>query len=139
MTLLPAGLLSLSGFLLFVPQWGPAGYGLLAVALGCAYVIDRPLLKDLILIAVGLVAMSAVPITPDVSVRHMTLMGTAMVIAVAGPYLLSRYLYRDHAIRFPVRTGQQWNRAERWYLPAVVVLGYLLLSVCMIPSGVYQN
>ncbi|WP_323959453.1 type II CAAX prenyl endopeptidase Rce1 family protein [Arthrobacter sp. JZ12] len=69
----------------------------------------------------------------------MAIMGTAMVLAVGVPYTLSRFVFRDHAIRFPVLTGQKWNRTERWYLLAVVVIGYLVLPVYMVPTGVYEN
>lgn len=52
---------------------------------------------------------------------------------------MSRYVYRDHAIRFPISTGHRWTTAERWYLVAVVVLGWLILPVYMINTGVYEN
>jgi len=69
----------------------------------------------------------------------MLLMGTALAVAVAVPYLVSRYVYRDDAGRFPIATGHRWTRLERWYLVAVVVLGWLILPVYMIPTGVYLN
>jgi membrane protease YdiL (CAAX protease family) len=109
----------------------------LAVALGL--VADRPLGKDLALIAVGLVVMSLVPITTDVSNAHMVTMGTAMVLAVAIPYSVSRWVYRDHAVRFPIRTGERWTRVEKGYLLVVPLLGYALLPVYMIGTGVYAN
>jgi hypothetical protein len=88
---------------------------------------------------VGLTAMSLVPITTDISTEHMVVMGTAMVLAVGIPYSVSRFVIKDHAIRFPVRTGQPWTRAEKWYLPAVLVIGYALMPVYMIRTGVYTN
>ncbi|MFP5367886.1 MAG: type II CAAX prenyl endopeptidase Rce1 family protein, partial [Actinomycetes bacterium] len=45
----------------------------------------------------------------------------------------------DHAIRFPIRTAEPWTRAEKWYLPAVLVIGYALMPVYMIRTGVYNN
>ncbi len=110
---------------------------LFAVALGL--VLDRRLGRDLALIAVGLAVMSAVPVTTDVTDEHMVTMGTAMVLAVALPYLGSRYVLRDHAVRFPIRTGEPWTRLEKGYLVAVPVLGYALLPVYMIRTGVYEN
>jgi hypothetical protein len=136
---IPAALVSASGFLLFALQDRLSGFLLLAAALVLAGIISRRLMIDLALIAVGLTAMSLVPITTDISTEHMAVMGTAMILAVGIPYAVSRFITRDHAIRFPVRTGQPWTRAEKWYLPAVLVIGYALMPVYMIRTGVYTN
>ncbi len=137
--LIPAMLVSLSGYVLFVLQDRVVGFGLLAASLLIARFVSAALLRDLSLIAVGLVAMSLVPITTDISTEHMLVMGAAMTVAVGLPYVVSRFVFKDHAIRFPVLTGQRWTRMEKWYLPAVVVMGWALLPVYMISSGVYRN
>ena len=137
--LIPSALVSLSGFVLFVLEQGTAGYGVLALALVLAAFIDRSLLRDLALIAVGLVAISLVPITTDISTEHMLVMGTAMILAVAIPYSVSRFVFKDHAVRFPVMTGHPWTQTEKLYLAAVVVMGYALLPVYMVSTGVYRN
>jgi hypothetical protein len=139
LAVIPAALVSASGFLLFVREDRLSGFLLLAVALGLAGFINRRLLIDLALIAAGLTAMSLVPITTDISTEHMAVMGTAMIVAVGIPYAVSRFITRDHAIRFPIRSGQPWTRAEKWYLPAVLVIGYALMPVYMIRTGVYNN
>ena len=137
--LLPALLLAASGLLLFGVHWRPGAYVVLAVALGLAAVVDRPLAKDLLLIAFGLVTISLVPINTEISWDHMLLMGTALAVAVVAPYLVSRFVYSDHAVRFPIRAGHRWTTLERWYLVAVLVLGWIILPVYMIPTGVYLN
>ncbi len=137
--LVPAALVSVAGPVLFVLHQPVIGYGLLAVALATAAVAGRALLRDLLLIVFGLTVMSLVPITTDISPEHMAVMGTAMILAVGVPYAVSRFAYRDHAITFPVRTGTPWTRTEKWYLPVVVVMGYALLPVYMLGTGVYTN
>ncbi len=139
LNVIPAALASASGFLLFARQDRISGFLLLAAALVLAGMLSRRLVIDLALIAVGLTAMSLVPITTDISTEHMAVMGTAMILAVGIPYAVSRFITKDHAIRFPVRTGQPWTRAEKWYLPAVLVIGYALMPVYMIRTGVYNN
>jgi hypothetical protein len=136
--IVPAALVALAGFLLFGLEQDVAGYGLLAVALAVAALVSRPLLRDLSLIVVGLVLMSAVPVNTEISDEHMLSMGTAMVLAIAIPYGVSRFVYRDRAIRFPWRTGR-WTRFEKIWLAAVVVIGYGLLPVYLIRTEVYQN
>jgi hypothetical protein len=137
--LLPALLVSLAGFVLFVLHQPLAGYPLLVVALAAAALVNRALFGDLALIAFGLVVMSLVPITTDISVTHMAVMGAAMVLAVGVPYGVSRFVYQDRAVRFPLRTGKRWTRTEKWYLPVVVLIGYGLLPVYMLGTGVYTN
>jgi hypothetical protein len=137
--LIPATLVSASGFILFVREDRFIGFLLLAAALVLAGFSSRRLLIDLGLIGVGLAAMSAVPITTDISIGHMVVMGIAMVLAVGLPYAVSRFVSKDHAISFPVRSSQPWTTAEKWYLPAVPLLGYAVLPVYMISTGVYRN
>ncbi|MBT2534176.1 CPBP family intramembrane metalloprotease [Arthrobacter sp. ISL-48] len=137
--MIPAALLSASGFILFVLEDRLSGFILLGAALALAGTISRRLFTDLALIAVGLTAMSAVPITTDISTEHMLVMGTAMIVAVGVPYGVSRFITKEHAIRYPIRTGQRWTLGEKWYLPAVLVLGYAVLPVYMIRTGVYAN
>ncbi|ACL41218.1 Abortive infection protein [Pseudarthrobacter chlorophenolicus A6] len=139
LAVVPAAMLSAAGFLLFAREDRISGFLLLAAALAMAGFLSRKLLIDLALIAVGLTAMSLVPITTDISTEHMAVMGTAMVVAVGVPYAASRFVTKDHAIRFPIRTGQPWTRAEKCYLPAVLVIGYALMPVYMIRTGVYEN
>ncbi|MHA7141162.1 MULTISPECIES: CPBP family intramembrane glutamic endopeptidase [unclassified Arthrobacter] len=137
--LIPAVLIAGSGFVMFGLDQRWLGYLLLAAALASSFFIGRQLFKDLALLSLGLIIMSLVPITTDISFEHMFTMGTAMVLAVGLPYSISRFVFKDHAIRFPVLTGQKWTRTERWYLVAVVVMGYFLLPVYMIPTGVFEN
>lgn len=137
--LIPGVLLAASGVLLFGVHWRPGGYVVLSAALLSAGMVDWPLAKDVVLVAFGLVTISLVPINTDISWGHMLLMGSALTVAVAVPYLVSRFGYRDHAIRFPVMAGHRWTTLERWYLVAVLALGWLVLPVYMIGSGVYQN
>jgi membrane protease YdiL (CAAX protease family) len=139
LALVPASALAASGLLLFGLEQRTAGYAVLAVSLLVAFVVSRTLCRDLALAAVGVLAISAVPITTDISLEHMAVMGTAMAVAVAVPYLLSRFVYGDHVIRFPLTHPRTWTRPERWWLLLVVVLGYAVLPVYMIRSGVYQN
>lgn len=137
--LLPTALLAASGVVLFGFEQRLAGYAVLAACLATAAMVDRAMARDLLLIAAGLVIMSVQPVTTDITWSHMLTMGTAMVLAIAVPYLVSRYAYRDHAIRFPIATRRRWTRFEWGWLAAVVALGYLVLPAYMIPTGVYEN
>lgn len=137
--LVPAALVSTSALLLFALRLPVAGYAVLALALVSAFLIDRALFKDLLLLALGLLIISTISVEANISYPNIALMGTVLSLAVLVPYLLSRYAFRDHAIRFPIRTGQPWTLLERAYLPLVVLLGYLILPSYFIGSGAYEN
>ena len=137
--LVPAALVSASAVLLFGLRIPVAGYGVLGAALLLAFVINRALFRDLLLIGLGLVIISTISVEANISYPNMALMGLVLGLAVLVPYLIARYVYRTHAIRFPIRTGQRWTTLERWYLVLVVLLGWLILPTYFIRSGAYQN
>jgi membrane protease YdiL (CAAX protease family) len=143
--LLPIAMLSASGLLLFRFDLGIAGYSMVAAALVAAALGDvitkpaLPLVKDLALIAAGMVIISSVPLDADLSNEHMVRMGLVLALAVVIPYVVSRFVYREHAIRFPIATGQRWSRIEIGYLFLIVALGYAILPFYLISTGVYQN
>jgi membrane protease YdiL (CAAX protease family) len=137
--LVPAALLSASGVLLFGVENDIWGYGLLASSLFAAVLVDRRLTRHLALIAAGMLFISLIPLNADLSITHMTLMGGVLALAVLVPWLVSRFVYREKIISFPVNTGHKWPMAAKFYLLAVVALGYLILPVYLIRTGVYQN
>lgn len=137
--LLPAALVSASAVLLFGVQIALAGYAVLVIALLLAWFIDRALFRDLLLIAVGLGIISTISLEANIDYPNMVLFGVVLSAAVAVPYLIQRFVYRERAIRFPWRGAWPWSRTQWTYIAAVVVIGALLLPFYFISSGVYQN
>ncbi|MET3370681.1 UNVERIFIED_CONTAM: membrane protease YdiL (CAAX protease family) [Jeotgalibacillus campisalis] len=137
--LLPAALLSLSGVPLFAMGNELLGYGLLWASVATAAFIDHRLMRHLALIAAGMTIFSLVPLNADLSTEHMALMGGALALAVLVPWVVSRFAYREDIIKFPVNTGRKWPLAAKLYLIGVVALGYFILPVYLIRTGVYQN
>lgn len=137
--LVPALLLSTSGLLLFGVGNDPAGYSLLALSVLTAVFVEQALARHLGLIGLGMLIISLVPLNADLSMAHMALMGGALACAVLVPWLLSRWGTQERIIRFPVNTGRKWPLAAKLYLLGVVALGYFILPVYLIGTGVYQN
>ncbi len=131
--------LVVSGLLVFALELKPAGFVALAISVAAGFAASRSLGRDLVLVAAGVTVMGLVPVTTDISFEHMLVMGAGMTAAIAVPYLVSRFVYRDHAIRFPVATGQRWTRVEIVWVVLVPLLGYAILPVYMISTGVYLN
>ena len=127
-----------SAFLFFV-LLTPWGYATVVSGLAFASLVSRQLLKDLFLIALPLVLIAQISVKANLEWWNIALMGTVLSLAVLIPYSLSRWVFKDHAIRFPGRPNQPWTRLEWVWLGTVLVLGWLILPVYFIGSGSYQN
>ena len=137
--------LAAPAFFVLLTPW--LGWLLLAAGLGTAFALERgrvtaaghSLTRDLSLIAVGLLIVSSVPLKAELDNAAMIRFTLALGGAVVVPYVLSRWVYRDHAIRFPWRGGGRWRPWQWVWLGAVLVLGWLILPFYFITSGVYLN
>ncbi|WEK62792.1 MAG: CPBP family intramembrane metalloprotease [Candidatus Microbacterium colombiense] len=143
----PAVLVCAAAPAFFVLEIPWLGWILLAAGIAAAWWIERgrvvgsapSLTRDLSLIALGLLIVSVIPLAAELDNLAMLRFTLALGGAVAVPYLVSRYLYRDRAIGFPWRTHRRWGRLQWGWLVAVLVLGWLILPFYFITSGVYQN
>ncbi|MFE4466007.1 type II CAAX prenyl endopeptidase Rce1 family protein [Oerskovia sp. NPDC056781] len=139
MRLLAAALVCGSAVLLFAVHVRPLGYVPLVVGVLLGLLVDRRLGRDLLLIALGMGIISTIPLAADLSDAGIARFAVVLSLAVLVPWAVSRYVYRDDAIRFPVRTGRRWNRTQIVYLLVVLVAGYLILPAYFIGSGSYRN
>lgn len=137
--LVAAALVSVAAVPLFGLQERPVGYAMLAAGLAVAAAVDRALLRHLLLVAAGMVVISTMSLEADLSDAGMVRFAVTLTAAVALPYAVSRWVYREDVIMFPVRTGVRWSRFEYGYLALVVVGGYLILPVYFLGSGAYRN
>lgn len=134
------------------------GWVLLAAGLAVAWLADRratggeahvpghepvgrppSLLRDLSLIAMGLAIIRTIPLAAELDTWAMVRFTLALGGAVAAPYLVSRFVYRDRVVRFPWRSGHAWGRFHWGWLVFVLVAGWLILPFYFISSGVYAN
>ncbi len=94
--------------------------------------------RDIALLLATLVVVAFTPINTDVSWRHMVQMGLVMGLAVAGPFFITRRLFKDQHIRFPFGFGRAWYKTEIFYVLLTAVLSYLLLPFYL-GQGSYLN
>ncbi len=137
--LVPAAIVVTSAIPLYGFENRFVGYPWLAIGLLVALLVDRELLRDLALIAVGLVIVSTVSVKADISWGNIAVLGVVLSAAVIVPFAIDRFVYRRKAIRFPWRGGVPWTRWEKVYLFAVPFLGWLILPFYFISSEVYLN
>lgn len=154
--ILPALLVCAAAPAFFVLEVPWLGWVLLALGLGAAWLLERgrpafelpessgaqrpaSLTRDLSLIAVGMLVVSVIPLAAELDNAAMLRFTLALGGAVVVPYVISRFVFRDYAIRFPWRTHQPWGRLQWGWLVAVLILGWLILPFYFITSGVYEN
>lgn len=137
--MLAAALVCGSSILLFAVHARPIGYLPLILGIVLGLAVDRALGRDLALIGVGMGIISVISLRADLSDGGMARFTVALSLAVLVPWALSRWLFGQHAITFPVATGRRWSRTQILYLVFVVVAGYLILPVYFIGSGAYRN
>ncbi len=125
--------------LLFAVHVRPLAYVPLVAGVVLGLVVDRRLGRDLLLVAAGMGIISTISLEADLSDAGMTRFAVALSLSVLVPWFVSRYLYRDDAVRFPVATGRRWSAGQVLYLVVVVVVGYLLLPWYFLGSGAYLN
>jgi len=147
--LVPAVLLAGSAPLMFAFRGASlaqtiTAYGLVVLSLVGAWLLDRTgrtrgLFRDLVLIAAGMLIVSTVSVEANISWGNFFLLGFVLAAAVAAPYLISRFVFKDRLIHFPWRGGWPWSRVQWGYIALVLLLGWLILPFYFITSGVYLN
>ncbi|WP_345801992.1 CPBP family intramembrane glutamic endopeptidase [Microbacterium sp. AZCO] len=153
--LAPALLACLAAPAFFVLRVAWLGWLLLALALVAAFILERrtgaiergpeashrppSLVRDLSLVAAGLLIVSAIPLKAELDDLAILRFTVGLGGAVAVPYAVSRFVYSDRAIRFPWRGGGRWTRFQWTWLVVVLALGWLILPFYFITSGVYTN
>ena len=137
--LLAAAGVSLSAVLLFGVHARPLGHVVLVVALALGFAAGRELGKDLLLIGLGLTIISTTSVEADLDWGPFLRIGAVLLLAVAAPFAVDRWVYGRRAIHFPWRTGERWPTVDKWYMVAVPVIGWLVLPWYFIRSGAYVN
>lgn len=145
--IVPAILVCAAAPAFFVAEITWLGWVLSAIGIGVSWAMERgrvrgsapSLTRDLSLIALGLLVVSVIPLAAELDNLAMLRFTLALGGAVAVPYLVSRFVYRDRAISFPWRGHRRWGRLQWGWLAAVLVLGWLILPFYFITSGVYTN
>ncbi|WP_237843704.1 CPBP family intramembrane glutamic endopeptidase [Cellulosimicrobium cellulans] len=132
-------LVSGSAVLLFAVHVRPLGYVPLALGVALGLAVDRHLGRDLALVGTGMTIISTISLEADLSDAGMVRFAVVLSLAVLVPWALSRFVFREDVIRFPVATGRRWTRGQVVYLVVVVVAGYLILPFYFIGSGAYRN
>lgn len=114
------------------------GFGLLALGLVSLLFATRQYAKHAILIYFSIALLGLTPINTDIRLWHMFVMGGTLLLAVAIPYIATRYIYHEKIITYPMGK-HTWTRGHVGYLLLTAFLAYLILPFWMQNTGHYMN
>jgi len=120
-------------------QIKPLGWLILLLGVLLLPLTRRVFARNIFLVYVAVGILGVGPITTDVSYYNMIVMGLGLAAALLFPYYVSRYLYRDHIVRFRWHHGRRWYKKEIAYVLLSVVVAYLLLPFYLRNTGAYLN
>lgn len=115
------------------------GWFLLLVSILSLIWCDKNYAKDLLLVNIAIAVLGITPITTDIGYSHMAIMSLALTAAVALPFLISRYIYKNHKVNFKFHHGRKWYRREVLYVLAAGAIAYFLIPFYLVNTGAYLN
>lgn len=135
---LSLGLLVIGAICLLPLEQKLIGFSLLLAGLVCLLFATRAFAKHLVLIFFSIFVLGITPINTDISIAHVLVMGLQLLAAVAVPYIVMRYVYKESVITYPF-TLQPWTWHHVGYLLLAALAGYLLFPFWMQATGGYLN
>lgn len=114
------------------------GYG--ALMLGALLTVGLPVQfrRHMLLVFGAISIIGITPISTSIDLVHILEMGALISLAVLLPYLVTRYVFHEDIIRFPLGK-HTWTRGHIGYLLLALALSYLLLPLWMQTTGGYLN
>lgn len=131
-------LLVLGAVVLIPMQHQIVGYGILAMGILSLFATNRQFARDIILIYVSISILGITPIDTRITLTHMLTMGLALLLAVGIPFVVTRYIYKQNSITYPLGK-HTWTRGHIGYLFLALALSYLILPFWMQSTGEYRN
>ena len=79
------------------------------------------------------------PISTDISPSHMSLLAIILSLVIVIPYSITRFVYKNKAIRFPFHHGRNWYKTEIAYVFVAALTTYLFFPTVLHSGNSYQN
>ena len=132
-------LLTLSGVLLIGFQKEPLGWIILLASLVSLVFTTKKFAKDLLLINLCIALLGLSEISTSISYGHILGFGTALTAVVAGPYLISKYIYKQKNINFYLQSFRKNVNHKLIYIGITASLAYIILPIYLSSTGAYLN
>jgi membrane protease YdiL (CAAX protease family) len=111
--------------------------GLAIVALASQY--SSWFSKHMLLLVVVIGLLGLIPINTDISYGHMVTMGGVLLTTIALPFIVTRYIFEEQIITFPLKFGRKWYKREIVYVFFAGVASYFILPFYLASTGSYLN
>ena len=116
------------------------GWSMYALAIFFTALGTKSEFRNYIILLFGsLGVLGLVPITTDIGNENILRMGSVLLFALALPYLVSKYYFKDNLIDFRFNTKRAWSRTELVYVISTVVAAYFFLPFYLENTGAYLN
>jgi|SRR6185369_12449393 len=132
-------LLAVSTLLLIPLQMKMIGWPVLLLGLGTLLLCEKQFRKDIFLIYVSLALLGITEITTNTSPVHFLQMMTTLSLAVAIPYFVSRYFYKDYLVHFQFHHGRNWYKLEIFYIFFAGIVTYFSFPFMLWETHSYLN
>jgi membrane protease YdiL (CAAX protease family) len=132
-------LIALTALILIGWQMKLLGFVLLGLGLFSLLFCDKQFRKDIFLVYFCLGLLGITPISTVINFTHVIQMGIPLVLVVFIPYIVSKYVYKDHLVRFNWHHGRSWYKKEIIYILVTCFLAYLILPVMLKSTNSYLN
>ncbi len=127
------------GTILTIPlQQQLIGYTTLATGFLLLVGAGRNALRHVGLVFASISIVGLAPINTSIDLWHTIIMGSLIGVAVALPYLVTRYVYHEKIIHFPFG-HHTWTRGHVGYLFLALILSYIILPLWMHTTGGHLN
>lgn len=120
-------------------------FGSIAAMLGLISLIwsREQFRKHLSLLFPSLLILGYFPVTSILKYEHLSTNIVILFITVTSalflPYLISRYIYKDSVIKFPIFPIKKWSKKRSGYLVFAASTSFILLSVYFYSTHAYLN
>ena len=132
-------LLDLTAIMLIGLQIHLLGWLLFILGVILLFFCNKQCRKDFFLLYFSIGLLGITPITTNISYEHIFLMGIPLTLAIAVPYLVSRYVYKDYLVRFKFHHGRRWYKKEIAYIFFTAIVAYFIIPFFLKNTGSYHN
>lgn len=115
------------------------GWLLLGVTVVLLLLCEKHFKQDMLVIVTSLGLLGITPINTDISFLHIFQMGTTLFLAIALPFIITRFYFKEKTIQYPFHHGKRWYKREIFSIFVIAMSAYLLLPFYLNNTGAYHN
>lgn len=131
-------LLCVSTILLIGLQVKGIGSVLLIAGYVSLLLCPKEFARNIVLLYISMTILAWTWISTDISYLHLFQMGVALLLAVAIPFVVSKYIYKKPVVQFTFHPQKRWNTREIFYILFAACVSYVSLPFFLQNTGSYK-